>query len=88
MEPIPSTHVILGDFTNEQTQQLIMKCLDGKKADVLLSDMAPFASGHRDSDHLSLISLNELAISFADIVLKNGGTLLIKSSRGGQGNLL
>ena len=46
---------IKGDFTDEATKKQIRDILHGKQADVILSDMAPSATGHRDMDHLKLI---------------------------------
>ena len=47
--------------------------------------MAPAATGVRDIDHVRLIELNMEVLRFADAALKNGGVLVMKSSRGGEG---
>lgn len=51
MEPIPGVSILEGDFLAEPTRQSIMKILDGKAVDVVLSDMAPSFSGHHMADH-------------------------------------
>jgi 23S rRNA (uridine2552-2'-O)-methyltransferase len=51
MEPIPGVSILEGDFLANETQQHIMKILNGKSVDVVLSDMAPSFSGHHLADH-------------------------------------
>lgn len=51
MEPIPGVSILEGDFLAETTRQNILKILDGKAVDVVLSDMAPSFSGHHMADH-------------------------------------
>jgi 23S rRNA (uridine2552-2'-O)-methyltransferase len=53
------------------------------KADVVLSDMAANASGHRPTDHLRIMVLAEAAASFARAVLADGGSFLCKVLQGG-----
>ncbi|NRA73852.1 MAG: RlmE family RNA methyltransferase [Rickettsiales bacterium] len=77
---------ILGDFTHENTLKKILAILNDKsnKPDIILSDMAPNASGHRDLDHLQIIALGEDVFEFAKNVLKKDGSLIIKTFQGGQ----
>jgi 23S rRNA (uridine2552-2'-O)-methyltransferase len=59
------------------------------KADVVLSDMAANATGHRQTDHLRIMALAEAAADFARQVLAPGGTFLCKVLQGGtEANLL
>jgi len=58
---ITTTHAILGDFMEESTRQQILEFLKERKADVLLSDMAPSATGQRDIDR---IQKNSSRVSF------------------------
>src|SRR5215472_3133087 len=53
------------------------------KADVVLSDMAANATGHRQTDHLRIMALAEAAADFARKVLAPGGTFLCKVLQGG-----
>src|SRR5262249_31625680 len=52
-------------------------------ADVVLSDMAANATGHRRTDHLKIMALAEAAADFARSVLKPGGAFLAKVLQGG-----
>ncbi len=52
---ISTTHKVKGDFMEESTRKEIKSLLKGKKADVVLSDMAPSASGARDIDHIMFV---------------------------------
>ena len=53
------------------------------KADVVLSDMAANATGHRQTDHLRIMALAEAAAAFAREVLAPGGAFLCKVLQGG-----
>jgi 23S rRNA (uridine2552-2'-O)-methyltransferase len=53
------------------------------KADVVLSDMAANATGHRRTDHLRIMALAEAAADFARQVLAPGGAFLCKVLQGG-----
>ena len=52
-------------------------------ADVVMSDMAANATGHRKTDQLRMIGLVEAAAEFACEVLKPGGTFLAKVFQSG-----
>jgi 23S rRNA (uridine2552-2'-O)-methyltransferase len=55
----------------------------GGLADLVLSDMAANATGHRPTDHLKIMALVEAAAQFAGEVLKEGGAFLAKVIQGG-----
>ena len=57
-------------------------------SDVVLSDMAAHATGHRQTDHINIIALVETGYHFAQQVLKPGGSYLAKVLRGGTENQL
>jgi 23S rRNA (uridine2552-2'-O)-methyltransferase len=66
-----------------------LKEMLGGPADVVLSDMAANATGHRQTDHLKIMALVEAAAEFAGEVLKPGGAFLSKVIQGGtEGALL
>jgi 23S rRNA (uridine2552-2'-O)-methyltransferase len=66
-----------------------LKAMLGGPADVVLSDMAANATGHRRTDHLKVMALVEAAAEFAREVLKPGGAFLAKVIQGGtEGTLL
>jgi 23S rRNA (uridine2552-2'-O)-methyltransferase len=60
-----------------------IKALLGGQADVVLSDMAANATGHRATDHLRVMALAEAAADFACAVLAPGGAFLCKVLQGG-----
>lgn len=66
-----------------------LKDMLGGPADIVLSDMAANATGHRQTDHLKIMALVEAAAEFAREVLKPGGAFLAKVIQGGtEGALL
>jgi 23S rRNA (uridine2552-2'-O)-methyltransferase len=66
-----------------------LKAMLGGPADVVLSDMAANATGHRPTDHLKIMALVEAAAEFASEVLASGGSFLAKVIQGGtEGALL
>ncbi|XP_064090671.1 ribosomal RNA large subunit methyltransferase E-like [Macrobrachium nipponense] len=66
IHPLPGAIFLSGkNFTNPETQQEILKILDGRKVNVVLSDMAPNASGTRAMDHENIIDLAYSALNFA-----------------------
>nr|XP_060642858.1 rRNA methyltransferase 2, mitochondrial [Anolis sagrei ordinatus] len=66
------------DLSDLSTRQKIRDLLPKGKADVLLSDMAPNATGIRELDHDKLIRLCFSLLDLAPHVLHPGGTLLCK----------
>lgn len=88
IDPVPGVDFIKGDFTEEAAPDRL-KALLGGEADVVLSDMAANATGHRKTDQLRIVYLAELAIQFAREVLAPGGHFLCKVLQGGtEGALL
>jgi len=55
----------------------------GGPVDVVLSDMAAPATGHRPTDHIRIMTLVEAAYDFARQVLAPGGVFLAKVLQGG-----
>jgi 23S rRNA (uridine2552-2'-O)-methyltransferase len=60
-----------------------LKTLLGGPANLVLSDMAANASGHRKTDHIRIMALAEAAAEFAREVLALGGAFLCKVLQGG-----
>jgi 23S rRNA (uridine2552-2'-O)-methyltransferase len=76
------------DIFDEAAPDLIKSAL-GAGADVVLSDMAAPATGHRQTDHLRVIALADAAYEIAREVLKPGGHFVAKVFQGGtEGELL
>jgi 23S rRNA (uridine2552-2'-O)-methyltransferase len=82
MKPIPGVEFLRLDFLDEAAPQRLKSMLSGK-ADVVLSDMAANATGHRQTDHLRIMALAEVAAQFAREVLAEGGTFVCKVLQGG-----
>jgi 23S rRNA (uridine2552-2'-O)-methyltransferase len=82
MEPVAGVAFAQLDFLNPAAPQRIRDMLGGP-ADVVLSDMAANATGHRRTDHLKIMALAETAAEFAREVLKPGGGFLAKVLQGG-----
>jgi len=86
--PLPGLDVVQMDFLAADAPDHL-KTLLGGPADVVLSDMAANATGHRKTDHLKIMALAETALMFAREVLKPGGAFLCKVLQGGtEGTLL
>ena len=81
-EPVPGVELRRMDFLDDGADDSV-KALLGGKADVVMSDMAPSSSGHRQTDHLRIIALCEAAAELAFDVLDNGGTFVAKVLAGG-----
>jgi 23S rRNA (uridine2552-2'-O)-methyltransferase len=82
VEPIAGAAIHQLDFLAEGADRLVKDWLGGR-ADVILSDMAAAASGHRQTDHLRIVALCEAAADLAFDVLDEGGTFVAKVLAGG-----
>jgi 23S rRNA (uridine2552-2'-O)-methyltransferase len=88
MDPILGVEFAQFDFLDPSAPDRL-KAMLGGAADVVLSDMAANATGHRKTDHLKIVALVEAAAAFAAEVLRPGGTFLAKVLQGGtEGALL
>ncbi|KAL1278468.1 hypothetical protein QQF64_025141 [Cirrhinus molitorella] len=66
------------DITEPSTHMALESLLPEARADVILSDMAPNASGLRDLDHERLVTMCLSVLDLADKVLCPGGSLICK----------
>ena len=82
MEPLPGVQFIQGDFREREVFEALIKALGGRKADLVISDLAPNISGIGVSDQARSIYLAELALEFARQCLKPRGSLLVKVFQG------
>lgn len=78
MDALGDVTFIEGDFTEQAVYDALIKELDGKWVDLVISDMAPNISGMKAVDQPKMMYLAELALEFAINVLKPGGTFLTK----------
>ncbi|MDG1119063.1 MAG: RlmE family RNA methyltransferase [Flavimaricola sp.] len=82
VEPVPGAEIHQLDFLSEGADDLVKGWLGGP-ADVVMSDMAASASGHKQTDHMRIMMLCEAAAYFAFDVLVEGGTFIAKVLAGG-----
>ncbi|MEJ6477388.1 MAG: RlmE family RNA methyltransferase [Octadecabacter sp.] len=82
MEPIAGCVLYQLDFMEDDADIKVKDWLGGK-ADVVLSDMAASASGHKQTDHNRIMALCEAAAHFSFDVLEEGGTFVAKVLAGG-----
>ena len=82
MEPIEGVTFIQGDFREDASAAKLAQVLAGRKADVVVSDMAPNLSGIPSSDSARIAHLVELAVEFARTHLKPEGALVCKVFHG------
>ncbi len=88
MPAIPGVEFLHLDFLDPAAPDRLKERLAGP-ADIVLSDMAANATGHRKTDHLKIMALAETAAMFAREVLRPGGAFLCKVLQGGtEGALL
>lgn len=88
MEPIADATLLHLDFLQEDAEDIVITAMGGQQADVVMSDMAAFSTGHSLTDHLKIMNLAETAFWFAQKVLAPGGTFLAKVLQGGTENVL
>lgn len=79
---IDGVEFIEGDFLAAATLTAVTQALQGAKADIVMSDMAPNISGSRSVDQPRAMLLAEEALEFCGTALKPGGTLLVKLFQG------
>lgn len=82
LDPIGGAETAAADIFDPELPELVRQHLGGP-ADVVLSDMAPSASGHAGADHLRIIGLAEAALELAEAVLAPGGSFVCKVWQGG-----
>ena len=82
MKPISGVEFLKLDFLDASAPERLAAMLGGK-ADIVLSDMAANATGHRKTDHLRIMALAEAAAHFAREILRGGGSFLCKVLQGG-----
>lgn len=82
MEPIAGATLLQMDFTEPGAPEAVKDALGGP-ADVVLSDLAPWTTGHKKTDHFRIVALVEAAADFALDTLKPGGAFVAKTFQGG-----
>ncbi len=82
VEHVAGAEIHVLDFLEDDADVKVKDWLGGS-ADVVMSDMAPFSSGHKGADHIRIMALVEAALYFAIDVLEPGGTFVAKVLAGG-----
>lgn len=86
MDPVPDVAFFKMDFMDDAAPDTLIDAMGGAGADIVMSDMAPNTTGHKNTDHLQIMALVELAYDFAQQVLKPDGTFIAKVRQGGTEN--
>ncbi|KAM6078640.1 rRNA methyltransferase 2, mitochondrial [Theristicus caerulescens] len=76
------------DIADPRTLRAIQSLLPAEKVDVILSDMAPNATGIKELDHQKLINLCLGLLNLSQSILKPKGTMLCKFWDGHESRLL
>ena len=82
MEPIEGVAFLQGDFREPEVLARLEQVVAGRKADTVVSDMAPNLSGIESADAARISHLVELAVDFARAHLKPEGALVVKVFHG------
>ncbi|HEY3910911.1 MAG TPA: RlmE family RNA methyltransferase [Stellaceae bacterium] len=86
--PLAGATLLRMDLRDPEAAAAIRGALGGS-ADLVLSDMAPSATGHAATDHLRIVALAEAAFAVTEELLEPGGAFVAKVFQGGaQGALL
>lgn len=83
VEPVEGAEVLLMNFLDEGADLKLMEKLSGP-VDIVLSDMANSATGHKATDHIKTMALCEAALDFAIKVLAPDGKFVAKVLQGGS----
>ena len=80
--PLPGMEVLHGDFASDAGVAWLEEKLQGRQADLVLSDMAPNISGVALRDQAQHYALCEMALAFCVQWLKPDGDFLVKVFNG------
>ncbi len=84
MDPIEGVQFLQGDFREGEVLDQLEVLMAGRKADVVVSDMAPNLSGIASADAARITHLVELAVEFSKVQMKPQGALVVKLFHGGS----
>ena len=83
INPVQGAYLLQqSDFTNPVVQEKVLKILGERRVDIVLSDMAPDASGNQNMDHERIVDLCFSALMFSTKVLRPSGLFLCKLWQG------
>lgn len=82
MEPVEGATFLQGDFREPLVLRQLADAMNGRLADVVVSDMAPNLSGITSADASRVANLVELALDFSQNHMKPKGALVVKVFHG------
>lgn len=82
MPPLAGVTFIRGDFREAATLAEVERALQGRRPDLVISDMSPNISGVESADQARIMYLAELALDFASAWLQPQGNFLVKVFQG------
>ena len=82
MDSIAGVDFIQGDFTEEDIFNELLKLIENRPVDLVISDMAPNLSGNKAVDQPAVMYLAELAVELAEKVLSSDGVFIAKLFQG------
>ncbi len=82
MDHLGGVTFIQGDFREENVFNNLLEMLQGRRVDIVISDIAPNTSGSSAVDQPRMMYLCELALDFASKVLDDKGQFLVKVFQG------
>ena len=82
MEPVEGATFLQGDFRDPEVLRKLAEVMNGRLADIVVSDMAPNLSGVESADAARISHLVELALEFSQSHMKPQGALVVKAFHG------
>lgn len=82
MDSLPDVTFVQGDFTEQAVLDELLEVMNGERADLVISDMAPNMSGMDAIDQPKAMYLVELALDLAINVLRKNGSFVCKAFQG------
>ena len=82
MDPVAGVDFILGDFTEQEIFDQLLKLIGNRPVDLVISDMAPNLTGAKAVDQPAMMYLAELGIDLTCQVLKPEGVFIAKLFQG------
>ncbi|KAG6578203.1 ribosomal RNA large subunit methyltransferase J [Phytophthora cinnamomi] len=80
-DPVEGAAIVVGDFRQAAVRRQLDEALRGRRADVVLSDMAPSFSGNFLTDSQHQLRLCHNALKMAELYLRPGGHFATKILR-------
>jgi 23S rRNA (uridine2552-2'-O)-methyltransferase len=82
MVPVRGVTFVQADFREDEGLAALEAALDGRKLDLVVSDLSPNLSGIDAADQARSVHLGELALEFSKAWLQPGGDLVVKAFQG------